>query len=143
MSISNISVGASFAGIQAHKARHEMNGSIMRLSSGNRTLFGADAGGASVGQSLNARSASHYVAARNAEDGISALLTAEAALHEVGALATRLRELGIQADNAALLESDDISALTAEATAIYDAIFNITNSTYFNSNVLLNENAMN
>ena len=33
MSISNISVGASFAGIQAHKARHEMNGSIMRLSS--------------------------------------------------------------------------------------------------------------
>ena len=61
MSISNISVGASFAGIQAHKARHEMNGSIMRLSSGNRTLFGADAGGASVGQSLNARSASHYV----------------------------------------------------------------------------------
>ena len=66
MSISNISVGASFAGIQAHKARHEMNGSIMRLSSGNRTLFGADAGGASVGQSLKARSASHYVAARNA-----------------------------------------------------------------------------
>ena len=39
MSISNISVGASFAGIQAHKARHEMNGSIMRLSSGNRTLL--------------------------------------------------------------------------------------------------------
>jgi len=141
MSISNISVGASFAGIQAHKARHEMNGSIMRLSSGNRTLFGADAGGASVGQSLKARSASHYVAARNAEDGISALLTAESALHEVASLATRLRELGIQADNAALLESDDISVLKAEASAIYDAIFNITNTTYFNSNVLMTENA--
>ena len=141
MSISNISVGASFAGIQAHKARHEMNGSIMRLSSGNRTLFGADAGGASVGGQLRARSASHYVAARNAEDGISALLTSEAALHEIGALATRLRELGIQADNAALLETDDIAALTAEATMIYDAIFNITNSTYFNSNVLMTEGA--
>lgn len=141
MSISNISIGANFAGIQAHKARHEMNGSIMRLSSGNRTLFGADAGGASVGGSLNARSASHYVAARNAEDGISALLTAESALHEVAALATRLRELGIQADNASLLESDDISALTAEASAIYDAMYNITNSTYFNSNALFTEGA--
>ena len=117
MSISNISVGASFAGIQAHKARHEMNGSIMRLSSGNRTLFGADAGGASVGQSLNARSASHYVAARNAEDGISASQLVESSLMEIASLAQRLRELAIQADNADILSTSDISALDAEAEA--------------------------
>ena len=42
-SISNISVGANFAGNYAIKARHDMNASIMRLSSGNRTLAGADA----------------------------------------------------------------------------------------------------
>ena len=60
-------------------------------------------------------------------------------MHEVAALAT-LRELGIQADNASLL-NDDISALTAEASAIYDAMYNITNSTYFNSNALFTEGA--
>ena len=54
-SVSSISVGANFAGNYAHKARHEMNASIMRLSSGNRTLMGGDAGGASVGNSLMAK----------------------------------------------------------------------------------------
>ena len=89
-SVSSISVGANFAGNYAHKARHEMNASIMRLSSGNRTLMGGDAGGASVGNSLMARGKSQYMAARNAEDGISALLTAEAVANEVAALAYRL-----------------------------------------------------
>ena len=37
------------------------------------------------------------------------------------------------------METDDIAALTAEATAIYDALYNITNTTYFNSNQLLDE----
>ena len=121
-SISNISVGATYAGNMAHKARHEMNASIMRLSSGNRTLAGGDAAGASVGNTLLARAKSHYVGARNTEDGISALLTAETAMHEIGALASRLRELGVQADNAALLSTADVAALTAEATAIFDTI---------------------
>ena len=51
-SVSNISIGASYAGNMAHKARHQMNASIMRLSSGNRTLMGGDAAGASVGEML-------------------------------------------------------------------------------------------
>ena len=76
-SVSNISVGASYAGNMAHKARHDMNASIMRLSSGSRTVMGGDAAGQSIGNNLMARSKSHYVAARNAEDGISALLVAE------------------------------------------------------------------
>ena len=44
-SISNISVGAAYAGNMAHKARHTMNASIMRLSSGSRTVMGGDAAG--------------------------------------------------------------------------------------------------
>ena len=140
-SISNISVGANFAGNYAIKARHEMNSSIMRLSSGNRTLAGGDASGASVGQSLMARAKSHYVGARNTEDGISALLTAESAMHEIGALATRLRELGVQADNAALQSAADIAAQAAEATLIYDAIFGIADEVKFNSKNLSGEAA--
>ena len=140
-SISNISVGANFAGNYAIKARHDMNASIMRLSSGNRTLAGADAAGASVGTNLKARAASHYVGARNTEDGISALLTAEAAMHEIGALATRLRELGVQADNAALQGTADIAAQTAEATMIFDAIFGIAAEVKFNEKSLSGEAA--
>ena len=140
-SISNISVGANFAGNYAIKARHEMNASIMRLSSGNRTLAGGDAAGASVGNTLMARAKSHYVGARNTEDGISALLTAEAAMHEIGALASRLRELGVQADNAALQSTADIAAQTAEATVLFDTIFAIAAEVKFNSKALSGEAA--
>ena len=141
-SISNISVGATYAGNMAHKARHEMNASIVRLSSGSRTVMGGDAAGQSIGNNLMARAKSHYVAARNAEDGISALLTSEAALNEIANLAYRLRELGVQADNAALLSSSmEIAAMNAEAAALYDTIYNIHEETKFNEKALNGEAA--
>ena len=118
-SVSNIAVGALVAGAAASKARHGMNESIARLSTGMRSVYGGDAAGQSVANTLEARSKSWAIAARNAEDGISAAQTAESALLEIAALAQRLRELGIQADNAALLDDDaDEAALNAEATAI-------------------------
>jgi flagellin len=137
-SVSNISIGASYAGNMAHKARHQMNASIMRLSSGSRTIMGGDAAGQSIGQNLKARAASHYVGARNAEDAISAALTAEAGLHEIANLAIRLRELGSNTDNAALL-SDTMEevALNTEAIAIYDTIDNIVAETKFNEIAML------
>ena len=141
-SISNISVGATYAGNMAHKARHEMNASIMRLSSGSRTVMGGDAAGQSIGNNLMARAKSHYVAARNAEDGISALLTSEAALNEIANLAYRVRELGVQADNAALLSSTmEVAAMNAEVAAIYDTIYNIHEEVKFNEKALNGEAA--
>ena len=141
-SISNISVGASYAGNMAHKARHEMNASIMRLSSGSRTVMGGDAAGQSIGNNLMARAKSHYVAARNAEDGISALLTSEAALNEIANLAYRVRELGVQADNAALLSTSmEVAAMNAEAAALYDTIYNISVEVKFNEKALNGESA--
>ena len=142
-SISNISVGANFAGNYAIKARHEMNASIMRLSSGNRTLAGGDAAGASVGSTLLARAKSHYVGARNTEDGISALLTAESALNEISQLAYRLREIGVASDNAALhTTATETAALNAEANMIYDTINNIVEETKFNEKALNGETAI-
>ena len=139
-SISNISVGATYAGNMAHKARHEMNASIMRLSSGSRTVMGGDAAGQSIGNNLMARAKSHYVAARNAEDGISALLTSEAALNEIANLAYRVRELGVQADNAALLSSTmEVAAMNQEVAAIYDTINNIHDEVKFNEKALNGE----
>ena len=98
-SVSNIAVGALVAGSAASKARHGMNESIARLSTGMRSMYGGDAAGQSVANTLEARSKSWAMAARNAEDGISAAQTAESALLEIASLAQRMRELGIQADN--------------------------------------------
>ena len=137
-SVSNIAVGALVAGAAASKARHGMNESIARLSTGMRSIYGGDAAGQSVANTLQARSKSWAMAARNAEDGISAAQTAESALLEVAALAQRLRELGIQADNAALLDDDaDEAALNAEATAIGTAIDAIVQKATFNGVQLL------
>ena len=142
-SVSNIAIGASYAGNMAHKARHDMNASIMRLSSGSRTVMGGDAAGQSIGNNLLARAKSHYVGARNAEDGISLLLTAEAALNEISQLAYRLREIGIAADNAALHTSTtETAALNAEANMIYDTISYIIVEAKFNEKSLNAETAV-
>ena len=125
-SVSNIAVGAAMAGAAASKARHQMNESIARLSTGIRSMYGGDAAGQSIANSLGAKGASFAVAARNAEDGISFLQAAESLLLEVAALTTRLRELGIQYANKDLLTTTDEAALDAEAVEIGDAIDDIT-----------------
>ena len=55
-SVSNIAVGALVAGAAASKARHGMNESIARLSTGLRSIYGGDAAGQSVANTLQARS---------------------------------------------------------------------------------------
>ena len=131
-SVSNIAVGAAMAGAAASKARHQMNESIARLSTGIRTMYGGDAAGQSIANSLGAKGASFAVAARNAEDGISYLQSAESLLLEMAALTTRLRELGIQYANNALLQNAEKAALNAEAEAIGDAIDGIADNVKFN-----------
>ena len=51
-SVSNIAVGALVAGSAASKARHGMNESIARLSTGMRSMYGGDAAGQSVANTL-------------------------------------------------------------------------------------------
>ena len=136
-SVSNIAVGAAMAGAAATKARHQMNESITRLSTGIRTMYGGDAAGQSIANSLGAKGASFAVAARNAEDGISFLQSAESLLLEVAALTTRLRELGIQYANKDLLTTTDEAALDAEAIAIGDAIDGIADNVKFNGTQLI------
>jgi flagellin len=136
-SVSNIAVGAAMAGAAASKARHQMNESIARLSTGIRSMYGGDAAGQSIANSLGAKGASFAVAARNAEDGISFLQSAESLLLEVAALTTRLRELGIQYANKDLLTTTDEAALDAEAIAIGDAIDGIADNVKFNGTQLI------
>ena len=120
-SVSNAAVGAFLAGNAAAKARHGMNEAIARLSTGVRSMYGGDAGGASVAHTLRAEGKSALMAARNVEDGISLLQAGESALLEIAALNTRLRELAVQKLNAAFLDTNQENAITAEENAIVTA----------------------
>ena len=130
-SVSNIAIGANMAAAAGTKARHGMNESIARLSTGIRAMYGGDAAGHSVGTVASAEAKSYAAATRNIEDGISYAQTGESVLLEIANLGTRLRELGIQADNAALHDANQIAAYDAEATLIGDTIDNILNTNPF------------
>ena len=132
-SVSNIAIGANMAAAAANKARHGMNESIARLSTGMRAMYGADAAGHSMGKSIQAVGASYAQASRNIEDGISYAQMGESVLLEVANLGSRLRELGIAYDNAALLDANQEAARSSEAALIGDTITQILNTTDFNT----------
>ena len=132
-SVSNIAIGANMAAAAATKARHGMNESIARLSTGVRAMYGGDAAGFSMGQQTKAISASYAQATRNIEDGMSLAQQGESVLLEVANLAQRLRELAITADNAAILDANQEAALNSEAALIGDTITAVLDKTDFNS----------
>ena len=137
-SVSNISIGSALAGAAASKSRHTMNEAIARLATGKRMMYGGDAAAQSMAFSIGAKGKSFAVAARNAEDGISVAQTIESALIEIASLATRLREVAIQADNVNLQDSSaDVAALNAEAKAITKAMALITTTTKFNGKAVM------
>jgi len=138
-SISNVSIGAKLAGAAAADARHGMNEAIARLSTGRRSMYGGDAAAQAMADNIKARGMSFAVAARNAEDGLSVAQTIESAIMEIASLAQRLRELGIQADNAAIQSTSDIAALDAEAAAVADAMALIEQTTKFNGKTIIND----
>ena len=131
-SVSNLAVGAAMAGAAASKARHQMNESIARLSTGIRSMYGGDAAGQSIANMIGAKGKSFAMASRNLEDGISYLQSAESVLLEMAALATRLRELGTQYNNVGLMTTYDQKAINKEAEIIGDVLDKISINTKFN-----------
>ena len=136
-SVSNVAIGANMAAAAATKARHGMNESIARLSTGVRAMYGGDAAGQSMASAIAGDGKGYAQAARNIEDGISFAQMGESALLEVANLATRLRELGVQANNAALQDADQIAAITAEANLLGDTIDAIVTNTKFNTKAVI------
>ena len=92
-SVSNIAIGANMAAAAATKARHGMNESIARLSTGVRAMYGADAAGHSMGKNIQAIGQSYAQAARNIEDGISYAQMGESLLLTLQTLVQKLQLL--------------------------------------------------
>ena len=82
-SVSSISIGGNMAAAAASKARHGMNESIARLSTGQRAMYGGDAAGTSMGHAIAADGKGYAQASRNIEDGISFAQMGESVLLEV------------------------------------------------------------
>ncbi|MDF1799984.1 MAG: flagellin [Planctomycetota bacterium] len=119
---------------QKNLANHgeKLAGSFAKLSSGLRIVTAADdAAGLGISERMRAEIRSLDMAARNAQDGVSLVQTAEGALSEVSANLVRMRELAIEASNGTL-SSDDRNSLNDEFAALADEIERVGDETEFN-----------
>jgi len=108
-----------------------------KLSSGYRINRAADdAAGLSISEKMRAQIKSLNQGARNAQDGVSLVQTAEGALGEVSDMLTRIKELSVQANNGTY-NASDIAAMDAEFASLKNAIDGIALSTKFNGVTLL------
>ena len=106
--------------------------SIEKLSSGLRINRAADdAAGLSISEKMRGQIRGLTQAARNAQDGISYIQTAEGALNEVSNMLVRLKELAVQNANGTY-SSDDQSNLKLEMDQLGSEIKNVITGTKFN-----------
>ena len=120
-------------------AQRNLNGSqtmlgkaIQRLSSGLRINSAADdAAGLAISDRFTTQISGLNQAARNANDGISMLQTADGALSTVSQALQRIRELAVQASNATNSDSDK-KALQLEVAQLSAEVDRVGRTTTFN-----------
>lgn len=114
-----------------------MGKSLEKLSTGQRVNRAADdAAGLTISEKMRSQVRGLNQASRNAQDGISAVQTAEGALDEVHSMLQRMRELTVQAGNDTN-QAKDREAIKAEIDQLYDEIDSISGKTEFNKQKLL------
>ena len=114
--------------------------STEKLSSGYRINRAADdAAGLSISEKMRKQIRSLDRAATNAEDGISAVQTAEGALTEVHDMLQRMNELAVQAANGTN-SSSDRNAIQSEVNQLVSEIDRVATTTKFNETYLLTGN---
>lgn len=108
-----------------------------RIATGQRINRAADApAGLAISERMRAQIRGLNMAARNAQDTISLVQTAEGALQGTHDILQRMRELTVQAGNGTL-SSSDRQAIIEEMKQLEDEINRISKDTQFNSQNLL------
>ncbi len=111
--------------------------STEKLSSGYRINRAADdAAGLTISEKMRKQIRGLDQASTNAEDGISAVQTAEGALTEVHSMLQRMNELAVQAANGTMSE-DDRQAVQDEVDQLVTEIDRVSTTTKFNETYLL------
>ncbi len=141
--IVNTNLMASNAYLNLNTTQSDMAKSMQRLSSGLRINSAADdAAGLAISEGLKSQVDGSQVAARNAQDGINVLQTAEGALTEVHSILQRVRDLAVQAGNDSN-NAQSRTAITNEASDLVSELGRIAGSTNFNGIKLLDGSATN
>ena len=113
--------------------------SMQRLSSGLRVNSAKDdAAGLAIAERMHSQIRGMNQAARNANDAISLLQTAEGATSKITDMLQRMREISVQSANATNSE-DDRKALQAEVAQLKNEIDRIGSSTRFNGSQVFNQ----
>ncbi|GAA4662935.1 flagellin [Arthrobacter cryoconiti] len=128
----NTNIAANNAYRNLSNTQNDLAKSLEKLSSGLRINRAADdAAGLSISEGLKAQVNGSTVAARNAQDGISVVQTAEGALTEVHTILQRMRDLAVQGAN----DSNNVDsrlAIKNEADQLGGELSRISESTNFN-----------
>lgn len=133
----NTNVSALNAYRNLSNTQNDLSKSLEKLSSGFRINRAADdAAGLAISEGLRSQVNGLNVAARNAQDGISVIQTAEGALTEVHSILQRVRDLTAQgANDSNNAKSRD--AIQKEINTLGDELTRIADSTNFNGIKLL------
>jgi len=131
---------ALYPAIKLGDNQEKIRRSISRLTTGLNILAGATSGDLAEGVSLHAEGKSNQKVVSTTKVGLDLLKTAESALLELAALATRLREIGI-ADTVSSNSASDTAALNAEAIAVSDSIDDIVSTAKFHNLAILSTSA--
>lgn len=108
-----------------------------KLSSGLRiNRAGDDAAGLAISEKMRGQIRGLEMAAKNAQDGVSLLQTAEGALNETHSILQRMRELAVQASNDTNTDADR-QAIQNEINQLKEEIDRIGNTTEFNTKKLI------
>ncbi|MFB7894210.1 flagellin [Microbacterium sp. NPDC056044] len=134
----NTNVSALNAYRNLSNTQNDLSKSLEKLSSGLRINRAADdAAGLAISEGLRSQVNGLNVAARNAQDGISVIQTAEGALTEVHSILQRVRDLAVQAGSDSN-NADSRTAIKTEIDALGDELTRVAASTNFNGIKLLN-----
>jgi flagellin len=117
--------------------QNDVSKSLEKLSSGLRINRAADdAAGLAISEGLRSQVNGLNVAARNAQDGISVIQTAEGALTEVHSILQRVRDLAVQAGSDSN-NVDSRDAIKTEINSLGEELTRVAASTNFNGIKLL------
>ncbi len=122
---------------QLNSASTAQSKSMEKLSSGLRiNRAGDDAAGLAISEKMRGQIRGLDQAARNSQDGISLIQTAEGALNETHSILQRMRELAVQSSNDTNT-STDRKELQKEVDQLSQELGRIGNTTEFNTQKLL------
>jgi flagellin len=132
----NISAMNTYSRLTA--ANTAKSNSLAKLSSGLRiNKAGDDAAGLAISEKMRGQVSGLNQAAKNAQDGISLIQTAEGALNETHSILQRMRELAVQSANDTNTSSDRLE-IQKEMDQLSTEITRIAENTQFNEKNLLN-----